>query len=167
MAEPDLTLFDPAMIVVTTANETERDGCLVGFHAQSSIDPLRMCVWLSKANRTTLIARGATHLGVHLLRSDQHDLAAHFGEKTGDEVDKLEGIAFTTGPGGVPLLDDVADRLVVRIDEVLDVGGDHLAFFGPVEDHDGFDATAATFRPLRLAAVDDLDPGHEADDPPR
>ena len=41
MAEPDLSLFDPAMIVVTTANGTEQDGCLVGFQAQASIEPLQ------------------------------------------------------------------------------------------------------------------------------
>ena len=30
---------DPPLIVVTTVAEDERAGCLVGFHAQSSIDP--------------------------------------------------------------------------------------------------------------------------------
>ncbi|MCT1909143.1 hypothetical protein ACH0CV_13930 [Brachybacterium paraconglomeratum] len=38
---------DPAMVVVTTAAGGERAGCLVGFHAQSSISPERYCLWLS------------------------------------------------------------------------------------------------------------------------
>lgn len=167
MAEPDLSLFDPAMIVVTTANGTEQDGCLVGFQAQASIEPLQLCVWISTANRTCAVAREATHLGVHLLGTDQHDLAAHFGEKTGDDVDKLAGLDVTTGPGGVPLLDEVANRLVLRIAEVFDVGGDHLAFVGPIEVHHGFGPDRTSFQPLRLSDVSDLDPGHPADDPPR
>ena len=42
--------LDYPMIVVTTASAGERAGCLVGFHTQSSIDPERFAVWLSKAN---------------------------------------------------------------------------------------------------------------------
>src|SRR5699024_11830417 len=43
---------DPPLIVVTTAAEGERAGCLVGFHSQASIGPQRYCFWLSKANHT-------------------------------------------------------------------------------------------------------------------
>jgi flavin reductase (DIM6/NTAB) family NADH-FMN oxidoreductase RutF len=54
MAEHDFTTLmaalDSPLIVVTTADERERAGCLVEFHVQSSIDPHRYCVWLSKAN---------------------------------------------------------------------------------------------------------------------
>ena len=171
METPDLSRFDPAMVIVTTAAGGEHDGCLVGFHSQASIDPLHLCVWLSRANRTFALARDATHLGVHRLQDTpaHRTLAAHFGEQTGDDVDKLAGLATTDGPGGVPLLDDVADRVVVRIEHVTDAGGDHVAFVGPVAAHHGFDAEADPdpAPPLRLAAVDDLDPGHEADDPPR
>ena len=38
---------DPPLIVLTTAAEGERAGCLVGFHAQSSITPPHYSVWLS------------------------------------------------------------------------------------------------------------------------
>lgn len=48
--------LDAPMAVVTTAVDDERAGCLIGFHAQSSIDPGRYCVWLSKANHTYRVA---------------------------------------------------------------------------------------------------------------
>jgi hypothetical protein len=41
-----------ALIVLTTAAENQRAGCLVGFHAQSSLAPRHHCLWLSKANHT-------------------------------------------------------------------------------------------------------------------
>jgi hypothetical protein len=46
--------LDAALIVVTAAEGRQRAGCLVGFHSQSSIEPWRYCVWLSKANYTYL-----------------------------------------------------------------------------------------------------------------
>ena len=49
--------LDYPVFVVTAASGDERDGCLVGFSTQTSIDPPRLLVCLSKANRTTRIAR--------------------------------------------------------------------------------------------------------------
>src|SRR5690242_21817117 len=89
---------DPAMLVVTTADGDERGGCLVGFHCQSSIDPPRYAVWLSKANHTYRLALHATHLGLHFLGAEHRDLAEHFGTLTGDETDKLAGVATEAGP---------------------------------------------------------------------
>ena len=57
--------FDPALVIVTTAAGDQRAGCVVGFHSQCSIDPLRYAVWLSKANLTYRVALLATHVAVH------------------------------------------------------------------------------------------------------
>ena len=54
---------DQALIVVTTAANDQRSGCLVGFHTQCSIEPFRYAVWLSKANLTYRVA-----LFAHALR---------------------------------------------------------------------------------------------------
>ena len=79
--------LDGPMVVVTTAVAGERAGCLVGFHAQSSIDPQRYCLWLSKANHTYRVALRSTHLAVHFLTDDDIDLAERFGTRTGEDVD--------------------------------------------------------------------------------
>jgi flavin reductase (DIM6/NTAB) family NADH-FMN oxidoreductase RutF len=155
--------LDTPMCVVTTVAGGERAGCLVGFHAQCSIDPPQHAVWLSKANHTYRVAILAGHLGVHLLTEDDHDLAERFGTQSGDDIDKFEGLDLDTGPEGVPLLARCPHRLVLRRVAVLDAGGDHVCFVTePVEA-----ASSGRFRPLRLAAVTDLVPGHEADERPR
>ncbi len=77
--------LDAPMVVVTTAMDEERAGCLVGFHAQSSIDPGRYCVWLSKANHTYRVVLRSTHLAVHFLTEDDRPLAVHFGTRSGDD----------------------------------------------------------------------------------
>jgi flavin reductase (DIM6/NTAB) family NADH-FMN oxidoreductase RutF len=150
--------LDSAMVVVTVAADGERDGCLVGFHSQASIDPPTYAVWLSTANRTTALADRARHLAVHLLSRDQHDLAALFGGETGDEVDKLARVPWSAGPDGVPLLDPCPYRFVGTVVDRLDAGGDHrCVLLRPQEVHLG-----AEVAPLRLSQVGDIDAGHPA-----
>ncbi len=154
--------LDPAMVVVTSAHDGERAGCLVGFHAQSSIEPHRYCVWLSKANHTGRIVARAPALAVHFLAAGQRDVAELFGTLSGDDVDKFDRCAWTEGPDGVPLIDAVPRRIVARKVAVLDEGGDHLCVVTePVSAE-----TDGPFTPLRLADVDDLTPGHEAEERP-
>jgi flavin reductase (DIM6/NTAB) family NADH-FMN oxidoreductase RutF len=76
------------MIVVTASYGDERAGCLVGFHSQCSIAPVRYAVWLSRANYTCRVALQASHVGIHFLSREDESLARLFGEQTGDEIDK-------------------------------------------------------------------------------
>ena len=121
-----MSSLDNPLIVVTTAEGDERAGCLVGFHAQSSIDPDRYCVWLSKANHTYRVGLRATHLAVHFLTAGDLALAQRFGTLTGDETDKFAGLRVSPGPGGVPVLEDCPHRLILRRVVLLDEGGDHV-----------------------------------------
>src|SRR5262249_36039510 len=91
MALGDITgELDYPMLIVTTASRSGgRDGCLVGFHTQCSMDPLRWAVFLSVMNRTYRIALDAEVLGLHFPAASDHDLAELFGSMTGDEVDKF------------------------------------------------------------------------------
>ena len=156
--------LDAPMAVVTTTAGGERGGCLIGFHAQSSIDPARYTVWLSKANHTYRVALFADHLAVHFLAEGDLDVAKHFGTVTGDEDDKFGGWEWQPGPGGVPLLVDCTNRLVIRRDALFDSGGDHVSFSGDVVEA----ATAEeSFAPLRFRAVSELDAGHPAEERPR
>ena len=155
--------LDPALIVVTTTDGTERAGCLVGFHTQCSIGPDRYAVWLSKANHTYRVVLFAGHLAVHLLGEDDRDVAELFGTTTGDDVDKFERCAWTPGPGGVPLLDRLPNRLIGRRVSLYDENdSDHVCVMLAPEVVE----TAASFAPLRLSAVAELVPGHEAKDRP-
>ena len=158
--------LDAPMVVVTTATEHERAGCLVGFHSQCSIEPLRYAVWLSKANHTCRVALHATHLAVHYLREDQRDLAALFGELSGDDVDKFDRIATTDGPHGIPLLDDCPDRILFRRTSFLEEGSDHICFMlEPVEAWSSVGSSEGTPRLLQ-SAVEDLTAGHTAEERP-
>ena len=169
MAEGDfdtlMASLDPPMVVVTTAVAGEQAGCLVGFHAQSAIDPQRYCVWLSKANHTYRVALSSTHLAVHFLTEDDFEVAEHFGTLSGDDVDKFEGMDVQPGPDGVPLLERCPHRLTLRRTVLVDEGGDHVCLAAECLQAE----TSGRFEPLRLSRVTRLVPGHDSDeraDPP-
>lgn len=153
---PFIEGLDYPVYVVTTTAKGETSGCLVGFATQSSIDPPRLLVCISKANHTHGVALAATHLAVHLVPGDRHDLAELFGGETGDETDKLGRVPWTPGPGGVPLLDDCPRRLVGEVLARHDLGDHTGHLLAPV--------TVATAKgeTLTSADVQDLDPGHDA-----
>jgi flavin reductase (DIM6/NTAB) family NADH-FMN oxidoreductase RutF len=154
--------LDAALVIVTAAEGGERAGCLVGFHAQSSIEPVRYCVWLSKANHTYRVGLRATHFGIHFLTTDDHELAELFGTRSGDTVDKFRDLPVGTGAGGVPVLRYCPQRLIVRKIAQLDDGSDHVCITTePVEQH-----TTGRFEPLRLSHVEHLQPGHRAEEQP-
>ena len=71
--------LDYPMFVVTAVAAGERSGCLVGFLSQASIDPPRLLVFLSKANRTYSVAQHAEILAVNFLHEGSRDLAACSG----------------------------------------------------------------------------------------
>jgi flavin reductase (DIM6/NTAB) family NADH-FMN oxidoreductase RutF len=89
-----------AMVVVTAAVGVERAGCLVGFHSQTSIDPRRYTVWLSKANHTYRVSLLATHLAVHFLTDADRDLGEMFGALSGATSTSSPAATGSPGPKG-------------------------------------------------------------------
>jgi flavin reductase (DIM6/NTAB) family NADH-FMN oxidoreductase RutF len=165
--EPDdfaelIASLDPSMAVVTTVSDRARGGCLIGFHAQSSIDPARYVVWLSKANHTFRVGVHARYFAVHFLSEDDMEAARLFGTHSGDDLDKFARCAWEPGPEGLPLLADCPHRFTATRVALLDEGGDHVCVvLQPLEV-----APAVPFQPLRLSRTTHLTPGHESEERP-
>src|SRR5436305_291725 len=64
------------MLIVTAAAGGDRGGCLVGFAAQCSIDPLRFMVWISKKNHTFGVPARPSVLRPHFHDAASRGLAA-------------------------------------------------------------------------------------------
>ena len=157
-----VTQLDPAMAIVTASAGDERAGCLIGFHAQCSIEPERYVVWLSKANHTYRVALHASDLAVHFVDESELELARLFGTTSGDEADKFDRCDWEADDSGVPLLTDCPDRFVARKVALLDEGSDHVCIvLEPTRSW----ATGG-LRPLRLSTARKLEPGHASKDRP-
>ncbi|MDT7573083.1 MAG: hypothetical protein QOE05_3257 [Actinomycetota bacterium] len=146
------------MFIVTAAEDGERNGCLVGFATQCSIDPPTLLVCISKANRTARTAQRAAYLVVHYLGVHDEPLARLFGETTGDDEDKFDQCTWTPRPDGTPVLDGcrgwVAGDVVSRTDV-----GDHVAIALRITAAEARDGQAEQ---LGFQRVKDFDPGHPA-----
>jgi len=122
-----VSAIDYPLFVVTACADGEMSGCLAGFVTQASIDPVRFLVCVSKVNHTYGVARRSQGLGVHLLGSDQRAVASLFGEKSGDRIDKFQGIPWSRGATGSPILSECAAWIEGTVVDRID-GGDHEAF---------------------------------------
>ena len=151
---------DSPLVIVTTAAEDEPAGCVVGFHCQSSIEPERYAVWLSKADHTYRVGLRAEYFAGALPARVRPRAARHFGTQSEIDVDKFADIGWSPGPGGVPLVDGLPHRLTMRRSMILDDGGDHVCVTGEVVDVDGGDG----FVPLRLSVAADWEPGREPEE---
>jgi flavin reductase (DIM6/NTAB) family NADH-FMN oxidoreductase RutF len=155
-----MTSIDPPLIVLTTAAEDELAGCLVGFHAQSSIAPQHYCVWLSKANHTYRVSLRAAHFAVHFLTESDLALAEQFGTISGEHTDKFAGVDVDLDQHGVPLLRGCPHRMSLDRIAVLDDGSDHVCLTTRVSSAH----TTGSFRPLRVSSAAQLDPGHGSEE---
>lgn len=151
--------IDYPMYVVTALVGDERDGCLVGFTTQCSIDPPRFLVCMSDKNRTTrLLERGrADAMVVHLVPEDAGHIVELFGAETGDETDKFERCEWAPGPGGIPVLTDCPSWFAGRIIERAPLG-DHIGHV--LEPFAGGDEPSGGWFPFSRAKA--LEPGHPA-----
>ena len=126
-------LADYPLYVVTTSVSDRVSGCLAGFVTQCSIRPLRFIVCVSKANVTYGIAERSKSLALHLLGSDQADVASLFGEVSGHEAEKFAKVEWSRGVTGAPVLADCAAWVEGSIINRMS-SGDHEAFLMSVTD---------------------------------
>ncbi len=154
--------LDAPMAIVTTATDRERAGCLIGFHAQSGMEPNSLSVWLSKANHTRRVAATAEVFAVHFLGQDDVDLAELFGTLSGDDVDKFERCPWHEAIDGVPVLDACPNHVLGRKSALVQLHTDHVCLvLDPIET-----SFRGAFEPLRLSQVVHLRAGHDPEERP-
>jgi flavin reductase (DIM6/NTAB) family NADH-FMN oxidoreductase RutF len=153
-----VAMLDYTMFVVTTQAGGHASGCLVGFATQTSLQPPRFLVGISKRNHTFGVACQSDYLAVHLVARRHIELARLFGSQTGDQINKFEHCSWHSGPEGMPILDDATAWFVGKILSRIDLGdhGGHL-----LEPVGGY-APDSSEDLVSFSDVVDLEPGHEA-----
>jgi len=128
-----LGAFVTGVTIITTCNA---DGTPAGLTANSfnsvSLDPPMVLFSLGLDSTNLDAFRQATWWVVHVLAAGQEDLSNHFARR---DADKFKNVAYSKGPGGVPLLDGSAARFICRAAFEYE-GGDHAIFLGMVQEFD-------------------------------
>ena len=98
-----LGTFATGVAIITTRDAAGRLYGLTGNSFTSiSLDP-PLVLWSLSCSAPSLSAfREATHFGVNVLAMDQRELAVRFARA---QRDKFEGVEYTLGAYGVPLID--------------------------------------------------------------
>lgn len=124
-----LGLFATGVTIVTTR---AADGSMIGLTANSfnsvSLTP-PLVLWSLGLKAGSLQAfLQAKHYAIHVLAVEQKALAERFASKS---ADRFEGIAFTQGLGGVPLLSSCAAVFECKAKSQYPEG-DHVILVGEV-----------------------------------
>ena len=125
-----LGMFATGVTIVTARTP---EGSVIGLTANSfnsvSLEPPLVLWSLSRAAASLAAFRAGSHYAIHVLAADQKALAERFALRG---ADRWQGVDFTEGAGGAPLLAGAAATFECfnrsRYDE-----GDHVIFVGEVE----------------------------------
>jgi flavin reductase (DIM6/NTAB) family NADH-FMN oxidoreductase RutF/DNA-binding IclR family transcriptional regulator len=116
-------------VITTVGPDGRRYGLTANSFSSVSLDP-PLILWSLRLNATNFpIYSTAETFAVNILAEDQTEVANRFA-KSGP--DRFEGVAFTEGSGGLPLIDGSVAQLECR-KEASYPGGDHVVFIGRVQ----------------------------------
>lgn len=122
--------FASGITVITARDADGADvGMTVSAFSSLSLDPPLVLVCIDRAASVGPTLETAESFGVNVLSQDQEAISRRFAER---DVDRFQGVAYTRGHSGVPLLDGALAQLECRVTE-RHPGGDHTILIGAVE----------------------------------
>ena len=125
-----LAMFATGVTIVTARSAS---GELIGLTASSfnsvSLSPPLVLWSLSQSASSMATFSEGTHYAINVLAASQQDLAERFASK---RADRWEGVAFTDGVAGAPLLAGAAASFEC-FNRSQYTEGDHVIFVGEVE----------------------------------
>jgi flavin reductase (DIM6/NTAB) family NADH-FMN oxidoreductase RutF len=115
---------------VTIATVRDAQGAAHGLTVSSftsvSLDPPLVSICLGHAVSVIDLFRAAKYFGINILAENQKDLSERFARKGHD---RFQGVAWTPGETGAPLIADVLAAIECRVEQRIPVG-DHDIFVG-------------------------------------
>src|SRR5262245_5570485 len=127
------TLLDPPLWVLTAQAAERHGGMIATFVTNASIVPdmARVIVGVARQHHTWGLIEASGGFALHLLGEGNRAWVAHFGLRSGRDVNKLEGWSTRAASTGSPLLDGVAGWLDCRVEARMQTG-DRTVYLGEV-----------------------------------
>lgn len=117
-------------VTVTTVRDAQGNphGLTASSFTAVSLNPPLILVCIDHNSGVLQHFRTASHFAVNILHAGQQAISSQFAMKAHD---RFEGIAWTPGPAGSPLLADCLAQVECMTHQIVDAG-DHAVFFGEV-----------------------------------
>ncbi len=127
-----MTRFVTGVAIVTSRAGDQIHGMTCNAFCSISISPLSVMASLAKNTRTESLIEKGRVFAVNILSESQAELSDRFAGRHQDmEENRFEGIAWTTGVTGAPILLGTQAYLDCRLVNTFD-GGTHTLFVGEV-----------------------------------
>jgi flavin reductase (DIM6/NTAB) family NADH-FMN oxidoreductase RutF len=125
-----LSRFASGVTVVTTRDLDARpQGITVSAFSSLSLDPPLVLVCIDRTAFVHDFFEASGVFVVNVLAAEQEDLSRLFASR---EPEKFEGLGYSAGGDGVPVLAGALAAIECRLKHVY-MGGDHTIFVGEVE----------------------------------
>lgn len=119
-----------ATVITTFAADGSPTGATLSAVTSLSLTPALMLACFDNRSETLKAVKATRRFLIHVLADGQQELALAFARKS---ADKFEGISWTEGPLGLPLLEGSAVTAACRLFQVVP-GGDHAIVIGEIAD---------------------------------
>ncbi|MBG6088684.1 flavin reductase family protein [Actinomadura viridis] len=121
---------------VTAVTATTADGRVAALTVNSftsvSLEPAKVLFCLADSSSSFPVLIEAERIAIHILSRDQEDVARRFATSGLSGAERLEGVGWTPGPDGVPLLPGTPAILAGRPGEII-TSGDHAIILVAVD----------------------------------
>ena len=126
-----LGCFPTGVAIISTLDEQGKAcGLTCNSFSSVSLDPPLVLWSLRKKSSSIDVFRNTGAFAINVLAGDQGALSGRFA--TSAITDKFEGMTFSSGHAGVPLINDCVARFHCSMHQQHDAG-DHIIFIGRVE----------------------------------
>lgn len=129
MSEPmrdALHLIPYGFYAITTRNGADRNVMVANWLTQVSFEPRLMAFGLQTDSYSFGIVKSTLVFGVNIFRKTDADVIRQFTKSRAKHPEKIEAMHYTDGAEtGVPMLNEAAATLECRVQQIVDVHGDH------------------------------------------
>jgi flavin reductase (DIM6/NTAB) family NADH-FMN oxidoreductase RutF len=127
--------LDRELWIVTAHHGERRSGLIATYVSKVSLVPSlpRVTIALAKHHFTHELIDASGAFCMHLIGEEQLDWVWRFGIPSGRNVDKLHGLATSTGASGSPILSEAPAWLDCRVEARMDTG-DRTVYLAEVLD---------------------------------
>lgn len=150
-----LAQFSTGVAVIATRLGEKITAMTSNSFSSVSLDPPLILWSIKRDSQSFAIFEAASHFTVNILAHDQVELSQNFARSG---PDKFNGVTWTPGIEGIPLIDGVVATFECQNRQILD-GGDHVILIGLVERYCRFDRQPLLFSQGRYAMVADYPGG--------